>query len=154
MFYSKLYKKYYPFKSGKDVFYLSEDERGLLLKYIKNYPGRLSNKMLSARRYGVAVEGWDRPKGWKGRVLPSTCLVDVLIEMRNHCNDIIAKVEKSQSLTEGDLANINRILYSNKYCRLLSFFLCPTPNGRVSAVFQGDQRIMPACGGQQNERIL
>jgi len=138
MIYSNLYKKYYPFKACSDIYVLSQEEKSRLIHYIKHYPGHISDKLLSARRYGIKVEGWEESKGWKASlkssVFPSTGLVDVLIEMQNKCNNIISKVEKAQPLTDGDLANINRILYANKYCRPLSWFLVPSPDGRVSAI--------------------
>lgn len=140
MIYSKLYNKYYPFNACSDIYALSQEEMSRLIHYIKHYPGHISDKLLSARRYGIKVEGWEETKGWKASlkssVLPSTGLVDVLIEMQNKCNNIISKIEKAQPLTAGDLANINRILYANKYCWLLSIFLCPTPDGRASAIFE------------------
>lgn len=140
MIYSKLYKMCYPFKSCSDIYALGQEEKRCLIDYIKHYPGHISDKLLKTRRYGGKIEGWEPPKGWraslKSSVLPSTGLVDVLVELQENCNDLISRIEKRQPLTDGDLTNINRILYANKYCWPLSWFLVPTPDGQVSAVLE------------------
>lgn len=142
MIYSKLYKDHYPFRSCSDVFALSQEEKARLIHYIEHYPGHISDKLHNARKCGIKVEGWDIPKGWKADlrafVLPSTGLVDVLYALQKKCDELISKIERELALTDSDMDNINRILYSHKYCRPLSWFLVPTPDGRVSAVLKED----------------
>ncbi len=136
MVYSKLFKKYYPFQSGADILLLDRKERHFLLNAIKHYPGCLGEKMLRARRNGVQVEGWEQTRGVTSRLFPSRGLVDVLMDLQQKCDQLVSKIEKDETLTDGDLSNINRIIYANKYCRPWSWFLCPTPDGRVSAVME------------------
>lgn len=142
MIYSDLYKKCYPFKSYSDIYTLSQEEKSRLIYYIKHYPGHISDKLLNTRKACAEVEGWGPPKGWKSSlrsfVLPSTGLVDVLYTLQKKCNELISKIEEEQTLTDNDMDNINRILYANKYCRPLSWFFVPTPDGRVSAALKED----------------
>ena len=140
MIYSKLYKKCYPFKSCSDIYALNQEEKSRLIDYIKHYPGHISGKLHSSRKYGTKIKGWETSKDWKSglksSILPSTGLVDVLIDLQKKCNELISKIEKEQTLTDNDMANINRILYAFKYCWPLSMFLIPTPDGQVSAVLK------------------
>ena len=124
MIHSVLYKKYYPFKST-NVYSLTSYERNILKEYINHYPGRISNAMINARKNGVDVDGWDRRKWLESFFLPSTGLVNVLIILQEQCNELILKIEAALPLTEVDITNLNRVLYANKYCRLISFFYCP-----------------------------
>ena len=125
MFYSKLYKEHYPFKSPSDLLSLNEEERALLMKYIKRYPPRAVEALLRARKYGIKVEGYPSSK-WN-TLLPSLGLSDIMVDLREMCEELMDKINKNELVTEKDLDNINLVLYSNKYCRLLSHFIFSTP---------------------------
>ena len=125
MFYSKLYKEHFPFNSPSDILSLNEEERALLIKYIKNYPGRVVDAIHRARKCGVKVEG-DKHPGWIGMFLPSQGLADTLVELQQRSNELASKIMEKEPLSDEDVVSINAILYSNKYCPPVSWFVLPT----------------------------
>ena len=127
MIYSKIYKKYYPFKAQSDVFMLNKRERELLIKYIIGFPVRAVDVIRNAWKCGVETPNYPKPKDWFSTILPSRGVADILIELQQRSNELISKITGEEPLSDNDIEDINCILYSNKYGRLLSLFVFPTP---------------------------
>lgn len=125
MFYSKLYKEHFPFNSPSDILSLNEEERALLIKYIKNYPGRVVDAIHRARKCGVKVEGDKHPVMF-GAFLPSHGLAAILIELQQRSNELASKIIENEPLSDEDVVAINSILYSNKHCPPISWFVLPS----------------------------
>ena len=119
MFVSKLYKEHFPFKSSSEILSLNEEERALLIKYIKRYPARKVEAIHKAWKYGCKVEGYPRPKGTF--IAADKKLGDIIVELREMCEELIDKINKEELVTGEDIYNINRILGSNQFCSVLSF---------------------------------
>lgn len=122
MFYSKLYKEHYPFKSPSDILSLNEEERALLIKYIKRYPARKVEAIHKAWKFGYKVEGYPRPKGTF--IACDNKLGDIVVELREICDGLITKTNNAETLTDHDIDNLNIILGSNQFCSVLSFLNC------------------------------
>lgn len=122
MFYSKLYKEHFPFKSSSEILSLNEEERSLLIKYIKRYPVRKVEAIHRAWKYGRKVEGYPRPK--RTVIAGNKRLGDIGVELREMGEELIDKINKEELVTGEDIYNINRILGSNQFCSVLSFLNC------------------------------
>lgn len=122
MFYSKLYKEHFPFKSPSDLLSLDEEERALLIKYIKSYPVRKVEAIHKAWKYGCKVEGYPRPKGTF--LAGNKKLGDIVVDLREMGEELIDKINKEELVTGEDLYNINCILGSNQFCSVFSFLNC------------------------------